>query len=366
MAFKHKLKAMSSKIISAASKGCLKCMQCCKGVKMDKNTMLIGVAVIAIVIIGVLIFGDSGKGFNMPTIFGISENKIAQNVIDYINNNQLSSTPASLVKVSKESGLVKVRLKIGESEFDSYATKDGKFLFPQAFDMSINKNAPANQNGNTGASETPKDIVKSDSPVLEAYVVSRCPYGLQMQRAMAEAIKENSSVGQYIKVRYMGSVSGNTITAMHGDAEAQENLRQICIREEQPSKYWAYVGCQMKASGKEVSCEQSTGVDSAKLSACISNSDRGVAYAKEDFDLNAKYDVQGSPTLILNGVQVSESSYGGRSSEGVKNMVCAGFNTKAGFCSTTLNTAEAAVSFSATYSSASGNAGADANCAPAQ
>ena len=65
--------------------------------------------------------------------------RVAKKVIDYINNNQLSSTTASLGGVSEESGLVKVKIKIGANSFDSYATKDGKFLFPQAFDMSVKK-----------------------------------------------------------------------------------------------------------------------------------------------------------------------------------------------------------------------------------
>jgi len=196
--------------------------------------------------------------------------------------------------------------------------------------------------------QAPTTVEKSGSPVLEAYVVARCPYGIQMQRAMAEAVKEQPSLAQYMKVMYIGAVSGNTITAMHGPAEATENLRQICIRDEQPAKYWNYVSCQMK-SGDTAGCETSTGVDSANLNACISTPARGVAYAKKDFDLNIKYNISGSPTLILNGTQVSESSYGGRSSDGVKSMVCAGFNSQPSFCSAKLNTAQATVSFSATY-----------------
>ena len=191
-----------------------------------------------------------------------------------------------------------------------------------------------------------------------------------MQRAMADAVKNQPALAQYMKVRYIGAVSGNTITSMHGDAEAKENLRQICIREEQPAKYWNYVACQMK-TGDTAGCETSTGVDSASLSACVSTPSRGVAYAQKDFDLNAKYNVSGSPTLILNGSPVDESGFGGRSSDGVKSMICAGFNSQASFCSTKLNTAEAATSFSADYSSGgasgSGNSGAGGtNCAPAQ
>lgn len=321
--------------------------------RMNRNNILIGVAVIGVIVTAVLIFVSTNHSFALPNIFGMSDSKIGKAAVDYINNNGLSSTPASLVSVSEESGLVKVKIKIGTSDFDSYATKDGKLMFPQAFNMSDKKaSAAASTDASTNTDQTPTPVTKTDKPMLEAFVVARCPYGLQMQRAIADAVKNLPSLDQYVKARYIGAVSGNSITSMHGDAEAKENLRQICIREEQPTKYWNYVGCQMKASGTETSCEQSTGVDSAKLSACTSDVTRGVAYAKKDFDLATKYNVQGSPTLILNGTQISESGYGGRSSDGVKSMICAGFNTQSSFCTTKLNTAAAAVSFSATYSTA--------------
>ncbi|MEK7562375.1 MAG: heavy-metal-associated domain-containing protein [Patescibacteria group bacterium] len=197
--------------------------------------------------------------------------------------------------------------------------------------------------------QAPKTLEKSDNPVLEAYVVSRCPFGVQMQRIMADVVKNIPFLANNMKVRYMGAISNGAVTSMHGNAEAQENLRQICLREEQPAKYWPYVSCQMTASGKEDSCATSTGVDVAKLNSCVSDVGRGLAYAKKDFDLNSKYQIQGSPTLILNGSQVSEFDFGGRTSEAVKSVVCSGFNSQPGSCSTKLTTANAATSFSAAY-----------------
>lgn len=341
---------------------------------MDKKTSLVAVAVIGIIITGALIFGKNSGQFSFLNL-GFSNDKIAKQSLDYINTKLLQGQPpATLNGVSEESGLVKMKIKIGSTEYDTYATKDGKLLFPEAFKMGgssdVNTQQPA-QNNQPTAEEIAKSadsLKKSDSPLVEAYIVSRCPYGLQMQRVMADAVKNIPSMAQYMKVRYMGAVSNGVITAMHGDAEAKENLRQICIREEQASKYWNYVSCQMQ-NGDTAGCEKSTGIDSAKLSACASDSGRGLAYAQKDFDLSGKYNVQGSPTLISGGAQVSEFSFGGRSSDAVKNIVCGSFNSAPGFCSTKLNTTEAAVSFSAEYagSGGSGNSGANGtNCAPAQ
>jgi hypothetical protein len=324
-----------------------------------KNIIIFCVAIV-IIIAGVLLF----VFYDKIEIFGNSAKRIGENTIKYINDNKLSQTPASLVSVASEHGLVKIRLKIDSQEFDSYVTKDGVWLFPNSpieMKKSQEKGNAQNDPGQNSETKTPKPVVKNDKPVLEAFVVSKCPFGLQMQRMMAEAIKSASSLSQYFKVRYFGSISGNTITAMHGEAEAKENLRQICIREEQASKYWSYISCHIKA-GETASCENSTGIDSAKIDACVASSSRGIAYAKEDFDLANKYNVSGSPTLILNGSDVSEFDYGGRTADAVKSVVCAGFNAQPSFCSTKLNTQDAAANFSATYASSGNSGSGSASC----
>lgn len=335
---------------------------------INKNTIIIGIAVIGVLLVGGLIYANSNPEFSSSVSsflgIGTSNQEIAQKAVDYINNNGLAGSEASLVEVSEESGLVKIKLEIGGNQFDSYVTKDGKLLFPSVLKMEDDQSSSADTTANAQPTEEQmqqaKDAIqKTDSPMLEAYVVARCPFGLQMQRAMADAVNSIPQLAQYIKARYMGSVSGNTITAMHGDAEAQENLRQICIREEQASKYWSYTACQMK-SGDTAGCEKSTGIDSAKLSACMTSPSRGVAYATEDFDLSDGYGVTGSPTLILGNAKIAESNFGGRSSDAIKTIVCAAFNSEPSFCSQTLNTATAASSFSETYEGS--GSGGDANC----
>ena len=193
-------------------------------------------------------------------------------------------------------------------------------------------------------------IAKKDKPELDAFIVSNCPYGLQMQRVLVPVMNALSSSAN-IKIRYIGSVSGNTIISMHGDTEAQENLRQICLREEQSDKFVPYISCYMKA-GKTDDCLTEAKVDKTKLTTCMTDTTKGIAYAKEDFALQAKYSVSGSPTMIFNGAQASEFDFGGRTAEAVKTMICCGFNTKPLACSTTLDTRSAATSFAAEYSSA--------------
>ena len=332
---------------------------------LNKNTIFASLAVIGIVVIAGLIYFNSNPSFSLFSGFSGSKDEIAQKAIDYINDNQLASSEATLVSSVEESGIIKIKLEIDGNEFDSYITKDGKLLFPQAIVMEETEEV-ASTNAGTQPTEEQKEqalaeIQKNDNPVLQAYVVSMCPFGIQMQRIIDEVVKTQPELEKHIQLVYMGNVSadGTKTTAMHGDEEATENVRQICIREEQSDKFWPYLSCYMK-EGDDKGCESSTGVNSSELSACVSTPNRGVAYAKKDFDLTEKYGVTGSPTLILNENEVSEFNFGGRTADAIKSVVCAGFNSQPGFCENILSTDQAASSFSPTY--ATSGASGDASC----
>ena len=316
---------------------------------LNRKGVLLTIAGVAIILtVGLILFDYFSpfvlSGWNLGER---TKREIAEKVINFIKDNELTTQEVTLADISQVSGVLKIKLKIGNSEYDTYATKDGKLFFPEGFDMT--RSLFENDEEKTTPKEK-KEVQKRDNPQLEAYIASQCPFGLQMQRALLELIKEVPEVEKYIKVRYMGSVSADgKVFAMHGEEEATEHLRQICIREEQPAKYWPYVGCYIKA-GKGTECEKEVGVDSEKLKSCVSASSRGIAYAKKDFDLNEKYNVTGSPTMILNEVEVSEYQYGGRNPEGLKSLLCAGFSSEPAFCSKKLNKTDAAPGYSPTYS----------------
>jgi hypothetical protein len=88
-------------------------------------------------------------------------------------------------------------------------------------------------------------MTKSDQPLLQAFVVSQCPFELRMQKDNGryhQRIQRHRKAPEGYVHRSVDSIN-NTIKSMHGVEEAQENLRQICIREEQSEKYCDYVRC---------------------------------------------------------------------------------------------------------------------------
>lgn len=284
--------------------------------------------------------------------------EITQKAIDFISENMLDGAEAVLVSVSEESGVYSFKMKVGDQEYDSYLTKDGKILFPSGMSLVEPEEATTTTEG---VKMTCEDINKTQKPILEAFVVSQCPFGVQMQRILNEMVKNIPQLASYIRVEYMGAIEGGKITAMHGDEEAQENLRQICLREEQPNNFWAYIDCHIKDEDVD-SCLGIAQVDVSSLDTCLTDENRGLAYAQEDFANESKYGVTGSPTLILDGETISEFDFGGRTAEAVKTVVCCAFQDKPGFCDTVLSTESANSSFSPTYSSPESNTGGSANC----
>jgi len=311
------------------------------------KTLIIG----AILIAGLIVAGAI-VSVNRPGVETLPSDKVGEKIISFINEELFQGAgTASLKDITKESGLYKMKILVNGQEVDSYATLDGEFFFPDAFNLS-EFSIPESSTEPTSCG----DINKSNNPLLEAFVVSKCPFGLQAQRILNNVVKNIPSLINSIKIRYIGAIVNNEITAMHGEPEAQENLRQICLREEQADKYWTYIDCHLK-SGEVDSCL--TGIDTSNLNACMTDSSRGLKYAQEDFDVQELYGVTGSPTLILNGGKVSEYDFGGRTAQALKSLACCGFENQPNFCSQNLNTDSAATGFSEDYASGDSNGGGD-------
>ncbi len=326
--------------------------------KTSKNLLPLTIIITCLAIAGAIVFINIYKCPSNAKGNIVSSQEIGPKIIDFINKNLLNGrATASLVGVAeeKENGLYKVTINLQGNNIDTYTTLDGRFLYPERIDMEPEpvQNAVSNA---TDVKKSCEDIKKSDEPLMNVFVVSSCPYGVQMQRILAEIWKNIPSLLNSVKVRYIGSISDNKITSMHGDEEAQENLKQICIREEQPDKYWNYVSCYIK-KGDADDCLNSANIDAGKLNSCTADSSKGLKYAKEDFDLQNEYSVSGSPALMLNGERVNEFDFGGRTAEAVKTLLCCGFNNSPDVCSKELTADSAAISFSEEYSSGSSGGG---------
>jgi hypothetical protein len=318
-------------------------------VKLPKISIWAVSTLILLIVLAVSLY--KGFGITGRVVEGLTEEQAAQKAIDYVNNNLVSQGAVSLVEIKDLGSVYEITGSYQGQQVPIYITKDGSYIFLQAFDTS--QELPKPEESEEQPEASCEDLPKEDKPVLQAFVVSYCPFGSQMQRILVEV---SEILEDYIEVRYIGSVQDGKVVAMHGEEEATENLRQICIREEQEDKYWDYVACFIK-KGETESCLGSAGIDQTSLEECMEDPSKGVEYAKEDFDLQGAYGVTGSPTLILNGERVSEFDFGGRSAEAVKTVLCCGFEEEPDVCSQELETEQAARGFSESYSSSGGSSG---------
>ncbi len=256
----------------------------------------------------------------------ISEDKIGELALNFFNN-KLSSTTGTLNSVKESSGLYEVDLDVQGEVVPLYFTKDGKFI-QQGYEL-------ISLESTSSSSTEQEEIPKSDKPVVQLFVMSFCPYGVKAENNIFSIVNLFKDKIDF-KIRYIVNVNGDTIdkvSSLHGINEAKEDARQLVIRKYYPNKFYNYL--------KEIdnNCS-SVSSDATKLDACWKNAanklgidvnkietaaygKEGIDLLKEEEEIAGQYDVSGSPTLIINGVQ-SDAIYSGTSE--TQSAICMAFN----------------------------------------
>ncbi len=244
--------------------------------------------------------------------------------------------------LTEKSGLYEFTIKFADTpdEFTSGITKDGQLFF---VDMSLEVEQLMAEI-ESGAMATPapsvtcETITKSDSPMLDVYVSSDCSYCPQIEQEMAAAIEQAPELANHFNLRYVGGLdeNGEPISLFGDPAGGEENMRQVCIRDTDPTNFWSYIDCKAVEGSDAATCMAEAGVNTAAIDTCMTDG-TGVAAIAADQVLADGNAVQGTPSLFVNGSEpVSEFDFGGRVSDAFKEIVCCGSTTEAGFCSQTL------------------------------
>lgn len=274
---------------------------------MDKKYIYTGVG---IVIVLLLIFAIP-KYFTGNAIKNtISPEDAGEKLLNYYI--QQGAEGLSVDSVEEVSGVYKVNFVYQDSIVPIFITKDGEFTG----ELSSLSLSPFEEN-----QQQTQEIPKSDKPLLELFVMTHCPYGTQSEKGfipfMESAIKNKVDA----KIRFVHYT-------MHGEEEDKETLRQVCIREEQGNKFLTYLK-EFLVAGNSQDASKKAGIDESKVATCVSNGKAKEYYAK-DSELSQQYGVQGSPTLIVNGVESSS----GRSADAYLQTACLAFNTAPPECGT--------------------------------
>ncbi|MDD5291174.1 MAG: hypothetical protein PHZ04_03590 [Patescibacteria group bacterium] len=321
-----------------------------------KKLIIVLVILVALGGAGYKIFGGKTAG----SILSPEEAKAKAG--EFINANLVQAgTEVEIKDIVEENGLYKIVVNVGGQDFDSYLTKDGTKFFPQVLDMTAD--AAATDTSDTAAGGSGSEVAaKSDKPNVELFVMSHCPYGTQIEKGILPVIEA------------LGSKIDFTLKfcdyAMHGENELKEELKQYCIQKEQGDKLNGYLKCFLEA-GDGDGCIAKAGLDKSKLDACVSATDKEYKVTEKFndkttwsngqfpvFDVykadNDKYGVSGSPTLVINGAQVTSN----RDSASLLATICSAFNTAPEECSQSLSSTAPSAGFGST----AGAAASDATC----
>lgn len=299
-----------------------------------KNNLLLGIVLLLIVVAAVfgIILNNRGT---------ISKKEAAAQGENFVNSFLMQSGSVALVKeVSEEYDLYKLKMDIGSGQMvDSYLSRDGKLFFPQALNIAeVREEMAAAPTADNNQAVAAQDIPKSEKPEVELFVMSYCPYGLQMEKGIFPVV---DLLGDKInfELKFNDYI-------MHGEEEIQENLVQYCIQKEEKNKLNDYMDCFVKA-GDTASCLVEAGINKSKNDACIEATDKeykimenfennvGYTGSYPGFDVykedNNRYNVGGSPTLIINGVDVSTA----RDSASLLKTICGAFENAPEECNNT-------------------------------
>lgn len=318
------------------------------GTKMKKNPWMTVSLVLGIAVIVLLVFILRGSGVTGNVVaVGDAE----QNVLDFASSQGLDAT---IINSTEKGPFYEIVISIQNNSFPVYVTKDGAQMATSLIPLTGNAVAAnSNTNTNTNTNNPPADVPKTDKPKVEAFIFSYCPYGTQFEKAL---------VPVYDLLKNKADINIVAIGAMHGEYEHVETLRQICIEKNyNRDKLFKYLksfnedSAIGSCSGTDTCVNPliqkiytSLSIDKAKIDACMAK-DAEALYQAQGARASS-LGISGSPTFVINGVQVQVD----RTPESIKQAVCNAFTTAPSECSQTLSTSAMSAGFGASAGASSG------------
>lgn len=302
----------------------------------------------------VLVIG--GYKLISPKLNGDISLKEAQAKITELINLNPNNT-AVVKNAIEENGLYKITVVADNQELFSYLSKDGKKFFPQVVDFEEFEQARANALKPVVSPQS-----KSDKPSVELFVMSYCPFGLQIEKGILPVLKTLGSKIDF-ELKFCDY-------AMHDKKELDEQTQQYCLQKQGLDKLLNYLNCFLK-EGASAQCLASIEIDKSALRTCLSETDIKYKITEQyndkntwrgqfpvfdvDKEDNLKYGVAGSPALIINGEEIA----GNRDAKSLLGAICSGFKNPPQECQQELSSQTPSRGFG--FSSASNNT--QAQCA---
>lgn len=293
----------------------------------------IALGVLLIVAIIIAIIGFTSKS-NSETI--ISEQDASSKVLGLLEKQGVS---AKVTKIETDAGLYKLTLEVQGQQLPLYVSKDGKYIIENP--IPIKTLEEYLDSAKTEDNLATEELEKTEKPEVELYIWSYCPYGVQAQEPLAEVANLFGETANFKAILYHDG---------HGAYETQQNKIQACIQKYDKENYWDYASEFVKTiypvcgASKDAKCdlEKSTAlmdslkIDSKAILECVTS--EGQTLIDADTQKAVSLGITGSPTLVVNGVKMSNVA---RNADSYKTAVCDAFLSAPETCGIELDDTQA-------------------------
>ncbi len=157
----------------------------------------------------------------------------------------------------------------------------------------------------SGATAAAAPVAKNaDAVKVEFYVMSQCPYGVQVMNGVKESLDALGPDADF-HFDFIGQKSPTgELTSMHGPNEVTGDIVQLCAAKQAPAAAMNMIFCQNKAP-KDVAtnweaCAKEAGIAVEPLKTCLAG-EEGKTLLTESFARSAAKGASGSPTIYVAG-----------------------------------------------------------------
>ncbi|MCA9672147.1 MAG: hypothetical protein KC503_41415 [Myxococcales bacterium] len=145
----------------------------------------------------------------------------------------------------------------------------------------------------------------SEKVALQMYVMSKCPFAVEAERAIKNAIAALGQDRVELRLDYIvdRKVSGE-FEALHGPSEVKGNIVQLCVQQHAPAKLLDFIDCQngdpkgIPANWER--CASVTKLDVARIKTCYEGAE-GKSLLAASMKRAQSAGATGSPTILLGG-----------------------------------------------------------------
>ncbi len=164
-------------------------------------------------------------------------------------------------------------------------------------------------------------VAKSDKAVVDMYVMSQCPYGVQAENAIAPVLATLRGSVDF-NLHFIGrGDSLETFQSLHGEPEWRGDMVQACAIKYEPENFMDLVVC-MNQNPNLIpdnweACADELNLDKQAIMECY-DGEEGKQLLEQSFQKSEMAGAQGSPTIKING----EDYNGQRNAQSFTRAIC--------------------------------------------